>query len=401
MPMYQFSARAEGELVTGVRQAASAAMLAGDLAAAGLLPVKIEEEGERAVPKPMQFRRRVSLAEIIVFSYQMASLTKAGISVVRAIKTLAESSRNLYLTEVLNDVAANLEGGIDLASCMGRHPQVFSQLFVSTIHIGENTGRMDEAFKQIGEYLELERETKRRMQAATRYPMFVIATMVIAVIVLNIFVIPAFAEVFAKYGADLPWQTQLIITISDAFVRYWFVAAAVIVVSSYAVFRYLQTKDGRLRWHSLKLKLPITGSVFERLYLARFCRTFAMVTRAGVPLVQALHIVAQALGNDFMASKVDGMRRNIERGESIFATARQAGIFSPVVLQMIAVGEETGAMDELLGQAAGFYEEEVDYELKSLTDAIEPVLIIGIAVLVLIMALGVFLPLWDLNSVAR
>ena len=402
MPTFEFSARKQGELVNGLRQAADASAVASELLAAGMQPVKIAAPREIRAPNvKFRWRQRIALPELIVFSYQMASLMQAGISIVRAIQTLGESTRNAYFAEVMQTITADLEGGMDLASSLGRHPLVFNELYISTIHIGENTGRMDEAFRQIAQYLELERETKRRIQAATRYPTFVLIAMAIAVVVLNIFVIPAFAGVFAKYGADLPWQTQAIIAISDVFANYWLLGLVLLLVGGYATHRYLETPLGRLRWHTTMLRLPVTGAIFERIYLARFCRTFAMVSRAGVPLVQALRVVSKSIGNDYMGERVDGMREGIERGESISVTARQTNIFSPVVLQMIAVGEETGAMDELLAQAAGFYEEEVDYQLKGLTDALEPVLIVGIAVLVLIMALGVFLPLWDLNSVAR
>jgi MSHA biogenesis protein MshG len=278
---------------------------------------------------------------------------------------------------------------------------VFNDLFVALIHVGENTGRLDAAFRQIAGYLELERETRQRIQAATRYPMFVLAAISIAIVILNIFVIPAFATVFAKYGADLPWQTQAILAVSNFFVQFWPLLLLVSVALVWALLSYLKTPAGRLRWHTLKIQLPILGSIFERIYLSRFCHTFAMVSRAGVPLNQGLKIVARAIGNDYFAVRIDEMRSGIERGESVTATANQAKLFSPVVLQMMAVGEETGTMDELLDQAASFYEEEVSYALKGMTDALEPILIIGIAGLVLIMALGVFLPLWDLNSVAN
>jgi MSHA biogenesis protein MshG len=260
---------------------------------------------------------------------------------------------------------------------------------------------LDDAFSRIAGYLELERETRRRIQAATRYPMFVLIAIAIAIVILNIFVIPAFADVFAKYGAELPWQTQTILTVSKIFVDYWALMLMTLIGVVYGWRRYLQTEEGLYQWHRWKIKLPVIGGIFERIYLARFCNTFAMVGRAGVPLTQGLKIVSRTIGSEYMARRISAMRANIEPGESVTATAHNAQLFSPVVLQMIAVGEETGAMDELLEQAASFYEEEVDYLLKGLTDALEPILIIGIAALVLVMALGVFLPLWDLNSVAN
>ena len=406
MPDFHYQAKdSSGSYINGVRQGASAAAVAQELNAAGLLPVRITQEtiaddgGKRS--KPRLFRAGVTLNELVVFSHQMASLVRAGISVVRAVKTLADSSKNEHFAEVLRDVATDMEAGVDVASSMRRHPDVFNELYISLIHVGENTGRLDQAFVQIAHYLELERETKRRIQAATRYPSFVVGAMGIAIIILNVYVIPAFKGVFEKYGADLPWQTQLILNFSDAFVEYWPFIFVLLIGGCVAWLRYVRTPDGRYQWHKWKLKLPILGSIFERIYLTRFCNTYAMVNRAGVPIVQGLTIVSRAIGSDYMARKIDNMRSSIERGESITATAHNAQMFSPVVLQMMAVGEETGAMDDLLEQAAAFYEEEVEYELKGLTDALEPILIVGIAGLVLIMALGVFLPLWDLNSVAN
>ena len=391
--------------MSGHRSGSSASAVAQELSASGLLPVKIElnesDVEEQANSSFRLFKPKVKLNELVVFSHQMASLTRAGISVVRAVKTLAESSRNEYQAQVLIDVAADLEAGIDIATSLGRHPRVFGELYVALIHVGENTGRLDVAFSQIARYLELERETRQRIQAATRYPMFVVGAISVAIVILNMFVIPAFASVFEKYGAALPWQTQAILAVSDAFVQYWPFMLLAIVGGVFGWRQYLQTPEGLLLWHRWKIKLPILGSIFERIYLARFCNTFAMVSRAGVPLNQGLQIVSRAIGSEYMAQRISGMRMGIERGESIAATARGADMFSPVVLQMMAVGEETGTMDDLLMQAAAFYEEEVAYQLKGLTDALEPILIIGIAGLVLIMALGVFLPLWDLNSVAN
>lgn len=406
MPRYVYNARSgSGELVNGYREGVSAGVVAQELSAAGMLPLKIELAQAAALEQRFAglrlLRPTVTINELVVFSHQMASLTKAGISVVRAVRTLAQSSRNDYFAEVLNDVAGNLETGIDTASSLDRHPRVFGELYVALIHVGENTGSLDAAFRRIAQYLELERETRRRIQAATRYPMFVLVAIAIAVVILNIFVIPAFADVFAKYSAELPWQTRAILAVSQAFVDFWALMLVVLVALGYAWRRYIGTEEGLIRWHRWKIKVPIIGPIFEKIYLARFCHTFAMVGRAGVPLTQGLQIVSRTIGSEYMARRISEMRGGIERGESITATAKSAQLFSPVVLQMMAVGEETGSMDDLLDQAASFYEEEVEYQLKGLTDALEPLLIIGIAGLVLIMALGVFLPLWDLNSVAN
>lgn len=411
MPLFTYQVvTASGTKSDGRRDAPSSSALARELRADGLVPVSITEAKDFASEpaaagdrKPLLTfgQPKVSLDEIILFSHQMYSLTKAGISVVRAIRGLSESQKNPRMAQVLAATSTNLESGTDLATAFGRYPDIFSELFLSVIHVGENTGRLDMAFRQIARYLETERETRKRIKSATRYPMFVLGAISIAMVIMNIFVIPAFAGVFAKFNAELPWQTQVLMNVSAFFVNYWWALLFAIVVLVFGVRRYLAQPAGRLRWDRAKLTLPLLGSIFERINLSRFCQTFAMVSRAGLPINQSLSVIARVIGNTYMSAKVLKMREGVERGSGVLQTARESNMFTPVVLQMIAVGEETGAMDDLLEQAAGFYEEEVDYQLKGLTDAIEPILIIAIAGMVLVLALGVFLPLWDLSGVAN
>lgn len=408
MPRFAFQARdAGGESVTGHREAADPGGVARELLGAGMTPISIVEESEEAGSEVgggstfSFFKKKVTIDELILLSRQMASLTRAGISVVRGLRGLAESQSNTYLQAILMDISASLESGTDVASSLRRYPHVFSELYASVVHVGENTGRLDEAFAQIARYLEVERETRKRIKTATRYPSFVLISIGIAIVILNVFVIPAFSKVFEKFHAELPWQTRVIIGISDFMVSYW----PLLIVFAAGVFfglrHYMGTPEGRFNWDRMKLKLPILGSIFERINLARFCQTFAMVSRAGVPITQALLVISRAIGNEFMADKINGMRQGIERGSGITTTARESGMFTPVVLQMMGVGEETGTIDDLMEQAASFYEEEVDYQLKGLTDAVEPVLIVAIGAMVLVLALGVFLPLWDLSAVAN
>ena len=396
---------ATGGKLSGQRESLSASALARDLRSEGLIPLSIKELARPAtsarLPKQNPKGKKIRNTEVILFSHQMRSLMKAGISVVHAIRGLADSQSNPTMGEVLTGLTQQLESGLDFATSLGRYPDVFSDLYVSVIHLGENTGRLDEAFGQIAHYLELEEETSKRIKSATRYPMFVIVAIAIAIVIMNMFVIPTFAEVFRKFDAELPWQTQLLINVSNFFVDYWWLLTF-IGVGGYLIGRkHLEKPQGRYQWDKLKLKIPIVGSIFERIVLGRFCQTFAIVSRSGLPVNTSLHIIARVLDNEYMARKVLTMRDGVERGVSILQTARESAMFSPTVLQMISVGEETGAMSDLLEQAAGFYEEEVDYQLKGMTDAIEPLLIIAIAGMVLILALGVFLPLWDLSGVAN
>jgi MSHA biogenesis protein MshG len=401
---YHYTCRKQGgATVQGTLEAANEENAANELMQTGLTPISItavEASTGPFVEWRQWFEPGIKLEDQILFSRQMYSLSKAGIPMIRALTGLAESSMNVSLRRVIEAIRTELEAGQPLSQAMARQKNVFSDLYIAIIHVGENSGRLDEAFAQIAAYLELERETIKRIKSATRYPTFVLVAMSVGLLIINVFVIPAFSGVFEKLGADLPWQTQVLVGFSNFVVSYWYVLLFVALAVVTLVRGWVGRPEGRLQWHRWKLKLPVIGSLFERIHLGRFCRSFSMILRSGLPIVQGLHIVSQALGNDYMSFKIRDMREHIERGGSFLQSALSSELFTPLVLQMISVGEETGAMDAMLGEAAEFYEQEVDYELKSLADAIEPILIIGIGAMLLVLALGVFLPLWDLSSAA-
>ncbi|MDG9926325.1 MULTISPECIES: type II secretion system F family protein [unclassified Pseudomonas] len=408
MSQFRYTGRdAQGGKVVGTLQGASSDSVASDLLAQKITPLTIEEQAEQtgddvfASLREKLRRRRVDLEELIIFCRQMYSLSKAGVPIIRAIGGLAESHRNQYFREVLQAVRADLEGGMSMAVALHAHPKVFNTLFISMISVGENTGQLDQAFRQLSSYLELERETRKRIKQATRYPLFVLAAMGVALVVINLFVIPAFAKVFEQFKADLPLPTRVLIGTSQFFQDFWWLLAILFGGALYAFFKWIETDDGALRWDRIKLRLPIVGGIFERIALARFTRTFAMMYKAGVPLLQTLSINSASVGNRHIGQAILGMREGVERGEALTRTASASGLFTPLVLQMMAVGEETGALDDLFVEVADFYEQEVDYDLKQLASAIEPILIVAMGVMVLILALGVFLPMWELASVAK
>ncbi len=353
-----------------------------------------------------QFRSLIGVAPVtideqIIFSRQMYSLIKAGLPLDKALKGLEASVSNTAFKRVLADLIVSLENGLDLATSLGRHPDIFSQLFVSLIHVGENTGRLDQAFREIAKYLSLEQKTRKQVKKATRYPLFVLISIAAAIALITVFVIPVFSSTFDRLGAELPWQTQALIGVSDFAVAYWPAILLLVFGAIWGFNYYVNTVEGRLVWDKRKLKMPLAGEIFLRVALGRFARTFSMVMGAGVPIVQGLNIVSGAVGNAFVASHVQKMREGVERGESMHRTAAVSGMFTPLVLQMISVGEETGTIDELLAEVADFYDAEIEYDVERLSDAIEPILISIIGGLVLVMALGVFLPIWDLNTAVQ
>lgn len=402
MPQFDYQARTrDGAMQTGSVDAQDQSSAAQALLNRDLVPIVIQASAEKSQRRMAWLRPRVGLDELVIFARQMYSLTKSGIPILRAIGGLAESSSSISMREALQDVVEHLERGHSLSNALHRHSQVFNSLFVSVVHVGENTGRLDEAFRLLAQYLEREQETRKQIKAATRYPMFVLIAIVLALVIMNIWVIPTFASMFAKLGADLPTMTKILIGMSNLFVHYWYWMLLAVAGGWFLLRRYLKSEVGAFNWDRYKLRLYAVGSILRRSLLSRFARSFAMMTRAGVPLTHALNLVADAVDNKYMAKQIIDMRRNIEKGESLSRVCAGSKLFTPLVLQMISVGEETGRVDELLTDVAEFYEREVEYDLKSLTAKIEPILIGIVAVMVLVLALGIFTPMWDMARAYR
>jgi MSHA biogenesis protein MshG len=305
------------------------------------------------------------------------------------------------MREALLNITTRLRSGASLATAMQEHGTIFSSIFVSLVHVGENTGRLDEAFKRLMQHIELERETRNRVSQALRYPSIVFSAMVIAMGIINLFVIPNFSKVFKKLGQDLPLPTQILMKTSEFTVNYWWLILLVAAGGAVAAISYIKTDEGRLRWDMIKLRIPIIGSILNKIALSRFTRSFAMMAESGVPLVQSLGIVGSTLGNRYIESSISSIRRGVERGDSLARSAAATHMFTPLIIQMISVGEETGAIDKLLHDVSDFYEEEVDFQLKKLADAIEPIVLTFMGALVLVLALGVFLPMWELGAAMK
>jgi len=396
---------ASGDQVQGVLEAADSAAVATQLFGSGITPVEIgatskpETAGAPGLLARLG-RRRIEPADLLLFSRQMYALLKAGVPIMRALAGLQESSNNAAFKEVLRDIRENLDSGRPLSVGMQRQNGVFSAFYVAMVYVGETTGRLEEIFLRMFEHLEFQEAMRNQVRSALRYPVFVIAAMVIAIAVINLFVIPEFAKVYRGFNAELPTLTKLLIGFSNFMVASWPMLLALLAGAIFAFRRYTQTTSGRYAWDRTKLRIPVAGKIVLKATLARFARSFALSMRSGLPVVQGLTLVAQTVDNSYVAGKIEKMRTGVERGESVLRTALNAGIFTPVVLQMLMVGEESGALDDMMEEIAQMYQREVEYELKTLGAQIEPVLIICLGILVLILALGVFLPIWDLGQTA-
>jgi MSHA biogenesis protein MshG len=408
MPHFAYEGRnARGELVKGIIEGGSSGAVADQLFSTGITPIKIGETapagstGGGAAKTRDLFAPSVGLDDLMLFSRQMHTLLKSGVPILRALAGLREASTNPALGAVLVDLRDNLEAGREMSVAMQRHPREFSPFMVALVRIGEMTGRLDEVFLRLYEFFAFEKHVREQIRAAIRYPSFVITAIVIAMFVVNIFVIPAFAKLFGQFKAQLPLATRILIGTSDFFVAYW---PAMLLGAGLAVvaFRlWVSLPAGRYAWDKAKLRLPITGDLVHKGTLARFTRSFALASRSGVPIVQALAVVGNVVDNAYMQERIAQMRNGIERGEPILRTAVAAGVFNPLVLQMIAVGEETGEIDAMMEDVADLYEREVTLAVEGLAAKIEPILLVVMGVLVLILALGIFLPMWELASAAR
>lgn len=406
MPYFAYKARnARGELVEGVLEGVDSNGVATQLSGNGMTPVHIVSSrapNRDGIVQIWQrfFSDRVRPIDVQLFSRQLYTLLKAGVPIMRGLAGLQESAINQAFAQLIRDLRESLDAGRELSSAMRRYPNAFSSFYVSMVRVGELTGNLDHIFLRLYGHLEFEREMRERVKTALRYPMMVVIVMMVAMTIVNIWVIPAFAKVFKGFNAELPFMTQILIGISDFFVNYWYVLFGLLLAAAAGFKVFVTTPHGRFIWDRFKLRVPIVGRIVLKATLARFARSFSLSSKSGVPIVQALNVVAQTVDNAYIASRIEQMRDGVERGESIFRCAVAAQVFTPVVLQMVAVGEESGAIDELMDEIAIMYEHEVEYELKTLSSNIEPILIVMLGVMVLILALGIFLPIWDLGKVA-
>lgn len=405
MPKFRYKARtSSGGLSEGEMDGATSTAVANILLASNVTPISIQEVSEKKDIIDQIYRKydlyRVNVEELLMFTRQMSALLKAGIPIIRAISGILESISNPKLIDALRDIIEQLETGRNLSTSFARHPKVFSNLYISMIQVGETTGGLDASFAQMAVYIERNRKIVNNISTALRYPTTVLIAIVIAVGIVNLMVIPKFASFFEANNLDLPWMTTVLLGTSNFTVNYWYILLIIIAGGFFLFKRWVKTDEGRLKWHKMILNAPVVGDILHRAYLARFARSFSMAYNAGVPIVQGMGVISRSVGNDYIAYHINTMREGIERGESLTRIAGQTGMFTPVVMQMFAVGEEAGTLAEMMDYIASFYEEEVDYDIKTLSDKIEPLIYVAIGGLVLMLALGIFVPMWDLSQLA-
>lgn len=406
MPTYIYKARnMSGGVVTGSIDAESQRSVILRLKQQHLMVISAEEEKPNPIMDAVNrmaesFMHRVGLKDLVLFSRQLSTLINAGIPIVQCLNVLIDQVENKNFKKIIMDVREDIEKGASITIAMGKHPQVFNQLYTSMIKSGESGGVLDEVLERISSYLESVQALQRKVRTAMAYPGVVSVVATGVVIFLLTVVIPAFEDVFESFGAQLPIPTQILINISKLLRLYlpWIALTGIIV---FFVIRLLVTKTekGKITFDSLCLRIPVFGPLFRKIAVSRFARTLGTLIRSGVSILEALEIVAKTSGNKIVELAVMGARSSIREGERITDPLRECGVFPPMVIQMVSVGEETGALDNMLMKVADYYDREVDMAVSALASLIEPLLIVVLGIIVGAIVICMYLPIFMMSSI--
>ncbi|MEK6747803.1 MAG: type II secretion system F family protein [Pseudomonadota bacterium] len=406
MTQFSYSGRARnGSAVRGNIDAENLGDAADRLMRQGIIPIGIQEQKN----SPQSFgnisfdltKKRVSLTDLMFFTRQMRTMMRAGVPLNDALTSLYSSISNPQFGIVLKDIHAQLQAGKTLSQAIKSQGKTFTTIYTNLVEVGETTGKLPEVFAALGSYLQQEKEIRERIASAVRYPVTVLAMVFVAFIIVNIFVIPAFAGMFAKFNAKLPLATRILIETSRLSKAYWWLWGLLLYVGYKWMHNFINTPKGMRWWDEKKLKLPIIGNIFMHGALARFSKAFALTIGAGVPMSSGLNIVARTVDNAYISEKLMLMKNEIESGKSLSQGIKNTGLFPPLVIQMITVGEQTGQFEQLIGEVSEYYGSEMDQSLKALGASIEPILLVVIGIFVMILMMGIFLPLWGMVNAAQ
>ena len=400
MSTYQYKARDKsGKLVQGVVEADSENALAVKLEQMEYTPILIKPKigGANARTLFDLFRiRRVKFSELNMFTRLLFTLQKAGLPMLASLRAIQEQTSNRHFKEIIGEIATNIEGGTTLSSVLEKYPHVFNNLYTNMVKSGEISGRLPEVLERLTVLGEHEEAMRLRIKAAMRYPTIVVVAIVIAFTVLITFVVPRYESMFSKFETDLPLPTQILLGLNYAVTKFWWVSLIVIGLLIVLIRKFLKTTKGAYWWSRLQLKLPVFGSLLLKLSMSRFCRITGTLLRSGVPILQILDLVSQSMGNAVISRTIKDIKESVNDGKGMSDPMKMSGVFPPVVIQMVAAGEETGKLDELLTHVSDYYDSQIDYTINNLVSLIEPLLILVLGCAVLMMALGIFMPMWNL-----
>ena len=403
MPSYQYKARDKfGKLIKGIMGADSEAAIAKKLKDLNLTPVVIEpaKRGSQINKIFLKFQG-VSPSDINMFTRQFYVLQKAGLPILSSLNALKSQLANKVLKDTISDIYRDIETGSSLSLALERHPETFSPLYVNMIKSGEVSGSLMQILERLTNLGEHEELIRMRVKAASRYPIIVVIAIIVGFLVLTTLVIPRFAGIFSQFKTELPLPTQILLGINFVVRKFWWLLIILAGIFSFLWYKFINSDRGRLFWDNLKLRVPIFGPLLVKLTMSRFARVTGMLMHSGIPLLQILDLSASSTGNVVISGAIKDIRVSVNDGRGMLEPMKQSGLFPAVVIQMVSVGEETGKLDELLLHVSDYYDAQVDYTINNLVSLIEPILISVLGLAVLFMALGIFLPMWNLMNLFK
>jgi len=354
---------------------------------------------DRRSQKSHFFSKKPAVGDYIIMCHQLHTLLKGGVTLLNALQSMLPYIDNKMLNMIIGDVISDLEAGFTMTQAVERHDKHLPDTMIGMVQAGEVTGNMEEVFLKLGGYFEKEKATQEKIREVLRYPIIVIAVLVLALLVINVMILPVFSKMFERFGSELPLLTQVLLDVSGVINAYWKWAVSLSGLGYIAWGRWRKTSEGKRIWDKYKLKLPLVGEIMHRGTLSRLCHSIAMTFSSGMPIIQGLTIAGTSTGSDFFMRKTTAMAKSLEEGNSLTEVAQRSGVFHPFAMQMMAAGEMTGAIDETLSRVASYYDREIEQDIKAISEKIEPILILGVGGLVMVLALGVFIPLWDMSTI--
>lgn len=401
MPRFTYKVRdKEGRAHTGIMEGTKQEAVVDQLTAMGYIPIQVRENAAPQALGPgfSGLLNRVTPQDLIFFSRQLATLMGAGVPFIQSMTIVERQTSNLAFQQTIAEIRRDVESGVTFSDALGKHPKIFSKLYVSMIKAAETAGIMDSILNRLALLAEHEMETRSRIKAAVRYPLIVVFALCAAFAFLVSFVVPKFASIFERFKTELPLPTRALIGISYAVQHYWFLMIAVFALFVWGLIWYVRTPGGKWKWDGIKLRLPIFGPLFQKTALSRFARVFGAMQKSGLAMILTLDIVSETVGNVVLARGIEEIREGVREGKGLAEPMEAAGLFPPLVVQMVAVGEETGELESLLNRVSDYYDMEVEYTLRNLSTMIEPILLLFVGGMVLFLALGIFLPMWNMIS---
>jgi len=407
MELYQYKGRNKhGEITEGTVDASNTEGVVRWMLASGISPISVKLKTDALQDQPnwlrtIQGHRKLNKTDLLMLTRQMGALLKAGIPMLQAVTGLKNGSHLPEMTRLLSSLHVSLDKGLELSAAMAKHPEFFDDYYINMVRVGESAGKLDEVFARLYEQLDFDRRMRQKVKAVLRYPAFVFSAIIIATMIVMVYVIPSFSHIYGTMNVELPLPTQILMGTSALMARNWTAILIGMALLVLGVRYYISTPEGRYRWDRLKLHLPIVGLILAKATTARFCRSFGMAMNSGVPIVTALSLVSRVVDNAYYEDRIMGMRDSVSQGDSLLRAFMASAVFSPVELQMIAVGEETGDIETMVQQLAILYQDEVEYEASQLSETLEPILLVFMAALVLTLLLGIFLPMWNMTQMVK